>query len=110
MYALAQLYGLKWSTSSVWISLQCGPHSVLPVSRLRGTIPASLFALPSIRVLDLGGNRFSGTLPNSLLNMTSLSYLELGANRLSGWPCCCSLPPSTCCHPAPAASPLALSA
>lgn len=74
----------KWSTSSVQINLQCGPHSVLHVFRLRGTIPASLFAQPSIRVLDLSGNRFSGTLPESLLEMTSLSYLELGANRLSG--------------------------
>ena len=67
-------------------ALQCGPHSVLPMSRLQGTIPSSLFAQPSIRVLDLGGNRFSGTLPNLLVKMTSLSYLELGANRLSGRP------------------------
>ena len=85
MSALAELYCLKWCTSSIRISLQCRPHSVLPVSRLRGTIPTSLFALPGIRVLDLGGNRFSGTLPDSLLKMTSLAYLELGANRLSGW-------------------------
>ena len=51
---------------------------------LAGEIPAELFLLDRLRVLDLGGNDLSGPAPASLGDLESLRVLDLGGNDLSG--------------------------
>ncbi|XP_051113862.1 receptor-like protein 33 [Andrographis paniculata] len=53
---------------------------------LNGTIPASLFGLPSLQVLDLSNNKFSGQVGYSAWNPSSnvLDTLDLSSNALGG--------------------------
>lgn len=51
---------------------------------LVGSIPASVGNLPYLRVLDLRNSYFSEKIPNSLQNLTSLEYLYLHLNFLTG--------------------------
>ena len=51
---------------------------------LADEIPAELFLLDGLRVLDLGGNDLSGPAPASLGDLESLRVLDLGGNDLSG--------------------------
>eukprot|EP00164_Ancoracysta_twista_P002100 GFYU01002775.1.p1 GENE.GFYU01002775.1~~GFYU01002775.1.p1 ORF type:complete len:518 (+),score=28.85 GFYU01002775.1:54-1556(+) len=52
--------------------------------QLWGTIPTSLGALTSLRVLDLSYNQLTGGIPDWLGQLKSLKVLELQGNQLSG--------------------------
>lgn len=65
--------------------VQRSPPHMLPWhggSRLSGTLPAQLAALPKLRELNLWGNRISGTLP--LLRGQPSELLDLSQNPISG--------------------------
>ena len=49
-----------------------------------GVIPASLFNIPTIRLVYLSNNRFDETIPSTLGNANSLRDLYLGGNQLEG--------------------------
>lgn len=50
-----------------------------------GNLPASLFALPHLKILDLSDNEFSGGIPGSLFSgPISLEVLDLSGNILNG--------------------------
>ncbi|KAL1205735.1 Receptor like protein 27 [Cardamine amara subsp. amara] len=58
---------------------------VLSHNHFTGTVPSSLFMMPFLLRLDLGGNQFTGPIkvPNSPLS-TRLEHLLLGYNRFEG--------------------------
>uniref|UniRef100_A0A8R7P9L3 Leucine-rich repeat-containing N-terminal plant-type domain-containing protein n=2 Tax=Triticum urartu TaxID=4572 RepID=A0A8R7P9L3_TRIUA len=53
-------------------------------SQLRGSLPASIFALPRLEYLDLSYNLFEGHIPINLSRNLRLRELYLTFNRLSG--------------------------
>ncbi|KAH6761922.1 hypothetical protein C2S52_019355 [Perilla frutescens var. hirtella] len=58
---------------------------VLMRNSFNGSIPHSLFGLPSLQVLDLSGNQFSGRIIEfSIMNISNMLYLDLDYNSLSG--------------------------
>jgi Leucine-rich repeat (LRR) protein len=59
---------------------------------LNGTLPASLLALKTLVVLDVGGNRLSGPIPGEqLMNLAKATKLNFRGNTFSG-----PLPPELC--------------
>ncbi|XP_037467398.1 putative receptor-like protein kinase At3g47110 [Triticum dicoccoides] len=59
-------------------------------NRLSGRVPATLFNLSKLIILDLSTNKLRGTLPYDIGNLSvALQWLVLGANNLSG-----TVPPS----------------
>ncbi|WVZ87433.1 hypothetical protein U9M48_034069 [Paspalum notatum var. saurae] len=58
----------------------------LATNQLNGSIPASLFELPHLEVLDLSGNLLQGHIPISSSSsiLTSLKSLKLSENNLEG--------------------------
>ncbi|KAL8504879.1 hypothetical protein ACS0TY_016171 [Phlomoides rotata] len=51
---------------------------------LNGSIPASLFALPSLQKLQLSNNKFSSQISEFPISFTSLDTLDLSSNHLGG--------------------------
>nr|GMC55520.1 luminal binding protein (BiP) [Ipomoea batatas] len=49
-----------------------------------GVIPKEIFALRSLRFLDLESNRLSGHMPKELGNLTMLQFLAMGSNNIGG--------------------------
>ncbi|KAI4967974.1 hypothetical protein ZWY2020_006872 [Hordeum vulgare] len=57
----------------------------MSMSGLSGNLPASLFALPHLKVLDLSNNIFDGYIPiSSSSRPISLEVLDLSSNHLTG--------------------------
>ncbi|CAL5336830.1 unnamed protein product [Camellia sinensis] len=59
-------------------SLQLSRNSLI------GTIPSSLFALPSLINIDLSDNKLHGPIPRSVYELQNLTDLVLSSNNLSG--------------------------
>ncbi|ANM65094.1 receptor like protein 39 [Arabidopsis thaliana] len=55
----------------------------LPLNDFTGSLPL-VQNLTKLSILHLSDNHFSGTIPSSLFTMPFLSYLDLGGNNLSG--------------------------
>ena len=53
-------------------------------SKLEGTLPPELFALPTLKAVGIEMTRISGTLPSTLGRRTALGTLEINFNFLSG--------------------------
>ncbi|KAL3629447.1 hypothetical protein CASFOL_026669 [Castilleja foliolosa] len=56
----------------------------LPFNELTGEIPAEIWGMEKLEVLDLEGNMFSGRLPNKFIGLNSLKVLNLGFNEILG--------------------------
>ncbi|MEQ8533197.1 MAG: hypothetical protein RIB86_15185, partial [Imperialibacter sp.] len=56
----------------------------LPGNNLIGELPAELFAMDSLRILNLGANQLTGTIPSSITGMKRLGMLYLNDNRIGG--------------------------
>ena len=56
----------------------------LGANRLSGSIPAELWELSQLRVLDLSNNDLSGSIPPGLVDLGHLESLALRGNRLAG--------------------------
>ncbi|XBJ05351.1 hypothetical protein VPH35_024153 [Triticum aestivum] len=57
----------------------------MSMNRLHGNLPASLFALPHLKILDLSENIFDGHIPlSSSSRPISLEVLDLSDNHLTG--------------------------
>ncbi|EYU26682.1 hypothetical protein MIMGU_mgv1a000464mg [Erythranthe guttata] len=56
----------------------------LVLNLLNGSIPPSLFALPSLQKLQLSNNRFSGKVEDFSTSNSNLDTLDLSSNRLEG--------------------------
>ncbi|MEQ9376180.1 MAG: FG-GAP-like repeat-containing protein [Imperialibacter sp.] len=56
----------------------------LPGNNLIGELPAELFDMDSLRILNLGANQLTGTIPSSITGMKGLEMLYLNDNQLSG--------------------------
>ncbi|VAH53248.1 unnamed protein product [Triticum turgidum subsp. durum] len=57
----------------------------MSMNRLNGNLPASLFALPHLKILDLSNNIFDGYIPiSSSSRPISLEVLDLSYNHLTG--------------------------
>jgi Leucine-rich repeat (LRR) protein len=53
-------------------------------NQLEGDLPAGLFAMETLTVVDLHGNRFSGPLPDVISTNSQIKFLALQENQLSG--------------------------
>lgn len=51
---------------------------------LNGEIPAELFELVNLELLDLSGNNLTGSFPSNLENLVNLQSLDFSNNNLSG--------------------------
>ncbi|XP_076957752.1 receptor-like protein Cf-9 homolog [Bidens hawaiensis] len=51
---------------------------------LSGTLPSSLFTLPSLEYIRLAKNKFRGNIPLELFSLHSLKGLSLASNKLTG--------------------------
>lgn len=56
----------------------------LRYNNLTGEIPAAFAQMPNLYALDLSHNQLTGTIPAALADMPSLSSLNLGYNQLTG--------------------------
>nr|XP_019706721.1 receptor protein-tyrosine kinase CEPR1 [Elaeis guineensis] len=56
----------------------------LQQNSLSGSIPAGIWNLKSLSVLDIRNNRFSGEIPESIRELTEMITLALSENSLSG--------------------------
>ncbi|WOK06089.1 FG-GAP-like repeat-containing protein [Imperialibacter roseus] len=56
----------------------------LPGNNLIGELPAELFAMDSLRILNLGANQLTGSIPSSITGMKRLEMLYLNDNRIGG--------------------------
>lgn len=50
----------------------------------QGTVPPSLWALPSLTTINLAYNAYTGALPAQWSSLTNLTSINLGNNALSG--------------------------
>eukprot|EP00521_Asterionellopsis_glacialis_P006917 CAMPEP_0195289008 /NCGR_PEP_ID=MMETSP0707-20130614/5459_1 /TAXON_ID=33640 /ORGANISM="Asterionellopsis glacialis, Strain CCMP134" /LENGTH=771 /DNA_ID=CAMNT_0040348961 /DNA_START=231 /DNA_END=2544 /DNA_ORIENTATION=+ len=57
---------------------------MLPMNRLKGTLPSELGLLTKLNFVLLSGNDLRGELPSSLGALPELSYLDVGHNELTG--------------------------
>eukprot|EP01064_Diplonema_japonicum_P027954 TRINITY_DN4190_c0_g2_i1.p1 TRINITY_DN4190_c0_g2~~TRINITY_DN4190_c0_g2_i1.p1 ORF type:complete len:1284 (+),score=194.52 TRINITY_DN4190_c0_g2_i1:69-3920(+) len=51
---------------------------------ITGTIPESVMAIPSLKLLDLRNNEFEGTIPAVVSQLKQIGLIYLASNRLSG--------------------------
>ncbi|KAL7249410.1 hypothetical protein ACSBR1_011577 [Camellia fascicularis] len=56
----------------------------LSTNQLTGTIPALLFALPSLAFVYLNDNKLQGLIPGLVYELQNLTHLKLSSNNLSG--------------------------
>jgi Leucine-rich repeat (LRR) protein len=56
----------------------------LPGNNLIGELPAELFGMDSLRILNLGANQLTGSIPSSITGMKRLEMLYLNDNQISG--------------------------
>ncbi|KAM3289120.1 receptor-like protein 9DC3 [Capsicum chacoense] len=56
----------------------------LAYTGLHGIIPESIFNLPVLEILYLGGNQLQGHVPKSIRNLVNLTWLDLSFNNFSG--------------------------
>ncbi|CAO2184196.1 unnamed protein product [Urochloa humidicola] len=56
----------------------------LPGNRLTGEIPSSIGTLSRLAVLNLADNQLTGSIPASITSLTSLKHLDLANNQLTG--------------------------
>ncbi|XP_059433695.1 receptor-like protein 20 [Corylus avellana] len=80
------ILGTLDNTSSLLFSLQYLQFLDLSYNSLEGSIPISLFSLPSLLELQLSNNQFSGQLNEFFPNVSSylLDTLDLSSNNLEG--------------------------
>lgn len=97
--------GLGWKDTTNWLSEKpvqtwfgvgvdstvSGTTTTVRVTRLilrdnglRGSVPAVIAGLTSLKVLDLSNNALSGTLPATIATLTALEELRLTKNLFSG--------------------------
>ncbi|KAL4613947.1 hypothetical protein ACB092_07G019500 [Castanea dentata] len=72
-----KIHSLIWKDLLKLVTLDLGYNS------LEGTIPDSLFSLPSLQLLQLSNNQFSGRLEFNV-SSTLLNTLDLSSNNLEG--------------------------
>ena len=53
-------------------------------NRFSGTVPATIFSVPSLRLLYLSNNKFTGNIPANFGNAARLRDLYLNDNELEG--------------------------
>ncbi|XP_059310615.1 receptor-like protein 50 [Lycium ferocissimum] len=70
--------------SSHWVGLENLIALDLSNNSLAGLIPASLFSLPSLEMLDLTGNKFTGQITEPQKVTSPLIQLYLAGNNLEG--------------------------
>ena len=58
----------------------------LPSSGLKGSLPAEVGLLTSLRIFDLSNNKLKGSIPSSIGELTSLQDVRLNANMLDSIP------------------------
>ncbi|KAG8391050.1 hypothetical protein BUALT_Bualt01G0147600 [Buddleja alternifolia] len=56
----------------------------ISINELVGIFPPSLFSLPSLIYLDIGGNKFSGKLLKNMSCNAELKFVNISENRLTG--------------------------
>ncbi|CAO2169595.1 unnamed protein product [Urochloa humidicola] len=56
----------------------------LPGNRLTGEIPSSIGTLSRLAVLNLADNQLTGAIPASITSLSSLKHLDLANNQLTG--------------------------
>uniref|UniRef100_A0A2N9HMQ2 Leucine-rich repeat-containing N-terminal plant-type domain-containing protein n=1 Tax=Fagus sylvatica TaxID=28930 RepID=A0A2N9HMQ2_FAGSY len=71
-------------TSTHWKGLLNLVNLDLRYNSLEGSIPVSLFSLPSLQKLQLSNNQFSGRLNGSSVSSYLLDTLDLSSNNLEG--------------------------
>jgi Leucine-rich repeat (LRR) protein len=71
-------------TSTHWKNLLNLVNLDLRYNSLEGSIPVSLFSLPSLQKLQLSNNQFSGRLKGSSVSSYLLDTLDLSSNNLEG--------------------------
>jgi hypothetical protein len=99
--ALEELFmataGFNWTQKDNWMSEEsiCNWFGVwcdfgqirslsLVRNNLRGTLPASIGSMPTLRQINLPYNNLHGTVPKELGNSTSLRVLVISFNNLTG--------------------------
>uniref|UniRef100_A0A2N9G593 Leucine-rich repeat-containing N-terminal plant-type domain-containing protein n=1 Tax=Fagus sylvatica TaxID=28930 RepID=A0A2N9G593_FAGSY len=78
LFGLVRLLPLTGKIFRILLTLTCVPI------HLNGSIPVSLFSLPSLQKLQLSNNQFSGRLNDSSVSSYSLDTLDLSSNNLEG--------------------------
>jgi hypothetical protein len=51
---------------------------------LSGSVPAGIWGLPNVEIIDMSSNNFQGPITTDIKNAKSLAQLNVGSNRLSG--------------------------
>ncbi|XP_051130465.1 receptor-like protein 53 isoform X1 [Andrographis paniculata] len=70
---------------AIWKGLESLEFLDLSVNSLHGEVPASLFDLPSLKILDLSNNSFSSLIGDAKTGpSSSLEVLELSINKFHG--------------------------
>ena len=82
---------LNWQSGTLindWEGVEVQGNRIVavrvPLSGLRGALPAGLSALTQLRVLDLSGNGFTGGIPATYAALTQLEEVNVSRNQLSG--------------------------
>jgi hypothetical protein len=75
---------LKGPLPASWAALPSLRRLTLWDNRLDGGIPASWSDMQALEVLDLSYNKLSGPLPPTFINLVSLQQLMLDVNRFTG--------------------------